>query len=52
MLETKQLSASTSKSNFVVIAKPDSRTELLKEAEANPIKMSETIIDNSKPKSI
>ena len=47
-LESKQLRANTSDSKFVVIATPESRTEILKEAEANPIKMGETIIENSK----
>ena len=36
----------------VVIATPESRTETLKEAEANQIKMGETIIKNSKSESI
>ena len=48
MLELKQLRANTSKSKFVVIGKPESRTQMLKEAEANPIRMGETIIVNSK----
>ena len=39
MLESKQLRANTAKLKFVVLATPESRTELLKEAEANPIKM-------------
>ena len=38
MLESKQLRANTANSKFVVLATPVSRTELLKEAEANPIK--------------
>ena len=38
----------TSKSKFVVIGTPESRTEILKEAEANPIKIGDTIIENSK----
>ena len=32
----------------MVIGTPESRTEILKEAEANPIKMGDTIIENSK----
>ena len=48
MLESKQFRANTSKSKFVVIGTPESRTEILKEAEANSIKQGETIIDNSK----
>ena len=51
MLESKQLWANTSKSKFVVIGTPESRTEILKEAEANPIKMADTIIENSKSES-
>ena len=39
MLESKQLRANTAKSTFVILARPESRTELLKEAEGNPIKM-------------
>ena len=39
MLESKQLRVNTTKSKFVILATPESRTELLKEAEANPIKM-------------
>ena len=31
-----------------MIGTPESRTEILKEAEANPIKMGDTIIKNSK----
>ena len=46
MLESKELRANTAKSKFVVLATPESRTELLKYAEANPIKMWETIIEN------
>ena len=42
MLESKQLRANTSKSKFVMGAPPKSRTEFLKEADANPIKMWET----------
>ena len=45
MLESKHLCANMSKSKFVIMAPPKSRTELLKEAEANPIKMGETIIE-------
>ena len=48
MLELKQLHANTSKSKFVKMAPPKSQTELLKEAEVNPIKMGETIIENSR----
>ena len=44
MLESKQLRANTSKSKFVVIGTPESWTEILKEAEANPIRMGDTII--------
>ena len=38
----------TQKSRFVVIGQQKSRTEILKDAEANPIMMGETIIKNSK----
>ena len=48
MLESKQLRTNTSKSKFVVIYTPESRTKLLKKAEANPIKMGKPIIKNSK----
>ena len=48
---TKQLRANTSNSKFVVIGVPESRTDILKEAEANPIKMADTIIENSKSES-
>ena len=48
LLESKQLRANTTKSKYVVIGTPESRTELLKEAEANPIMMGDTIIDKSK----
>ena len=44
----KHLRANTSNSKFVVIGVPESRTDILKEAEANPIKMADTIIENSK----
>ena len=44
----KELRDNTSKSKFVVIGKSQSQTEILKEAEANPIKMGKTIIENSK----
>ena len=50
MLESKQLRANTSISKFVIMAPPKSRRELLKEVEANPIKMGETIIENSRTK--
>ena len=42
-MELKQLRANTSKSKYVLMAPPKSRTALLKEAEDNPIKMGETI---------
>ena len=45
ILESKQLRANMSTSKFVLLGPPISRTELLKEAEANPIKMAETIIE-------
>ena len=44
MLELKQLPANTSKSKYVIMAPQKSRTE----AEANPIKLGETTIENSK----
>ena len=47
LLETMQLRANTAKSKYVVINVPESRTEKLKEAEANPIMMGDTIIENS-----
>ena len=47
-LELKQLRANTSKSKYVIMAPPKSRTALLKEVEDNPMKMGETIIENSK----
>ena len=47
----KHLRANTSNSKFVVIGVPESRTDILKEAEANPIKMADTIIENSKSES-
>ena len=50
MVESKQLRANTSKSKYVIMAPLKSRTALLKEAEDNPIKMGETIIENSKSK--
>ena len=50
MLELKQLRANTSKSKNVIMALPKSRTELLKDAEDNPIKMGETITENSRTK--
>ena len=46
MLESKQLSKYTSK--FVILGLTKSWTELLKESEANPIKMWETIIKSSR----
>ena len=46
MLESKQLRANTSKSKYVIMAPPKSRTKLLKDAEDNSIKMGETIIEN------
>ena len=48
MLESKQLWANTSKSNFVVIGTTESQTEIVKVAEANPVKMGDMIIENSK----
>ena len=48
MLELDQVRVNTSKSKFVILAPQKWRTELLKEAEANPIKMGETTIENSK----
>ena len=42
LLESKQLRANTAKSKFVVIGTPESGTEILKEAEANPIMMGQT----------
>ena len=48
LLESKQLRANTAKSRFVVIGSQKSRTEILKEAAANPIMMGDMIIENSK----
>ena len=48
LLECKQLIANTQKSCFVVIGSQKSSTEILKDAEANPIMMGDMIIDNSK----
>ena len=48
LLESKQLCAKTSKSRFVVIGQQKSRTEVLKDAEINPIMMGDTVIENSK----
>ena len=48
LLESKQLRANTSKSKFVVIGSQESRTEMLKDAETNPIMMGTTVIENSK----
>ena len=48
LLDSKQLRANTQKSCFVVIGSPKSRTEILKDAEANPIMMGDMIIENSK----
>ena len=39
LLESKQLRANKQKSRFVVIGSPKSKTEILKDAEANPIMM-------------
>ena len=48
MLEYKQLRTNTVKLKYVVIGEPESRTEILKEAEANPIRMGDMVIKNSK----
>ena len=48
LLESKQLRANTANSKYVIIGTPKSRTEILKEAEANQILMGDTIIKNSK----
>ena len=48
LLESKQLRANTSKSKYVVIGTQESRTEMLKDAELNPVMMGETIIENSR----
>ena len=48
MLESKQLHANTPKSKYIIMATPKSRTALPKEAEAKPIQMGETVIENSK----
>ena len=48
LLESKQLRANTQKSRFVVIGQQKSRTEILKDAEANPIMVGDMIIENSK----
>ena len=50
LVESKQLRANPAKSKFAVIRTPESRTEILKESEANPIMMGDTIIENSKSK--
>ena len=50
MLESNQLPANTQKSKFLILAPPESRTELLKEAEANPIKIWGKKIENSRAK--
>ena len=47
LLESKQLRANTSKSRYVVIGSQKSRTEILKEAEINPIMMGTMVIENS-----
>ena len=51
LLESKQLRANTQKSRFVVIGSPKSRTEILKDAEANPIMMGDMISDSNIKKS-
>ena len=48
LLESKQLRANTGKSRYVVIGPQKSRTEILKEAEINPIMMGTMVIENSK----
>ena len=48
LLESKQLRANTSKSRYVVVGSQKSRTEILKEAEINPIMMGTMVIENSK----
>ena len=48
LLESKQLRANTSKSKYVIIGTQKSRTEMLKDAEVNPVMMGETVIENSK----
>ena len=48
ILESKQLQANSSKSKYVILAPQKSRTAMLKEAEANPIKMGECTIQNLK----
>ena len=48
LLESKQLRANTQKSRFVVIGQQKSRTEILKDAEINPMMMGDTFIKNSK----
>ena len=48
LLESKQPCANTSKSRYLVIGQQKSRTEILKEAELNPIMMGTTVIKNSK----
>ena len=47
MLESKQLKANVSKSTFVVIGSQKSRKACLKEAEQDPIRMGEHMLENS-----
>ena len=46
MLESKQLKAKVLKSKYVVIGPRKLRTECLKRAEKNPIKMGDYILEN------
>ena len=47
LLESKQLRANTSKLKYVIIGTQKSRTDMLKDAESNPVMMGETVIENS-----
>ena len=47
MLESKQLKANVSKSKFVVIGSERSKKACLKEAEQNPIRMGDHVLENS-----
>ena len=50
MLESKQLKANTSKSKFVIIGQKQSRTEMLKDAENNPIKWTIIFLKTQSPR--
>ena len=48
LLDSKQLRANTSKSRFVVIGQQKYSTDILKEAEINPIMVGMAVIEKSK----